>query len=198
MTDINPITSYLCDAIDSAASHLELIAPNIERACDTIAQSLLSDRKLIVCGNGYSAPMAALLTTCLMHQQEFERPSLPAINISIDSTTISAIAKDGNYHNVYAKQIRAMGNEGDTLVALSIDGNCGNIVQAIQTAHEKGIQVITIIGFEGGKITAINQGDDIEIQLYATQVARAMEAQLLAVNALCHQVENQLFGAPHS
>jgi len=198
MSDISPITAYLCDAIDTAASNLEVIAPNIDRACHTITQSLLNDRKLIICGNGYSAPMAALLTTCMMHQQEFERPSLPAINISVDSTTISAIAKDGNYHNVYSKQIRAMGNEGDTLVALSIDGNCGNIVQAIQSAHEKGIQVITIIGFQGGKISAINQGEDIEIQLLTSSVARAMEAQLLTVNTLCHQIENQLFGSPYA
>ncbi len=195
MNELSPISNYLCDAIDSAASNIEQIAPAINDACNLIGQSLLSDKKLIICGNGYSAPIAGLLTTCLMHQQEFERPSLPAINISIDSTTISAIATDGNYHHVYSKQIRAMGNEGDTLVALSTDGNCSNIVQAIQTAHEKGVHVITMIGFENGKISAVKQEGDIEILLHSNSVARAMESQLLAVNALCHQIENQLFGS---
>jgi len=194
MNELSPLSNYLCEAIDSAASHIEQIAPTLNDACNLISQSLLSDRKLIICGNGYSAPIASLLTTCLMHQQEFERPSLPAINISTDSATISAIASNGNYHEVYSKQIRAMGNEGDTLVALSIDGNCSNIIQAIQTAHEKDIHVITIIGFEDGKISAVKQGDDVEILLSTNSVARSMESQLLTVNALCHQIENQLFG----
>ncbi len=194
MTELSPITQYLCEAVDSCASHLDLIAPQLSAACEVITQSLLHDKKLLICGNGYSAPMAALLTTCMMHQQEFERPSLPAINISIDSTTISAIAKDGNYHHVYAKQLRALGNAGDTLVALSIDGNCSNIVQAIQTAHDKDIHVVTIIGQEGGKISALQQHGDIEVMLYAQSVARAMESQLMSVNALCHQIESQLFG----
>jgi phosphoheptose isomerase len=194
MSELSPLSNYLCEAIDSAAANLEPICEQLEDACNLITQTLLNDRKLIVCGNGHSSPIASLLTTCLMHQQEFERPSLPAINISIDSTTISAIAKDGNYHHVYSKQIRAIGHEGDTLVALSIDGNCSNIVQAIQAAHEKEIKVITLVGFEQGKISAIKQSEDIEVQLHSNSVARAMEAQLMAVNALCYQIENQLFG----
>lgn len=193
-TELSPITQYLCEAIDASAQNLERVAAQIEIACATITETLLNDRKLIICGNGYSAPMASLLTTCLMHQQEFERPSLPAINISIDSTVISAIAKDGNYHQTYAKQIRALGHEGDTLIALSIDGNCSNIVQAIQAAHDKNIKVVTIIGQEGGKISALKQQYDVEIMLYTQLVARSLEVQLLTVNTLCHQIESQLFG----
>lgn len=193
-TELSPITQYLCEAIDASAQNLERIAVQIEIACATITETLLNDRKLIICGNGYSAPMASLLTTCLMHQQEFERPSLPAINIAIDSTVISAIAKDGNYHQTYAKQIRALGHEGDTLIALSIDGNCSNIVQAIQTAHDKNIKVVTIIGQEGGRISALKQHYDVEIMLYTHSVARSLEVQLLTVNTLCHQIESQLFG----
>jgi len=193
--DLCPITAYLCEAIDCAAESIETIPAQLASACDLVSQTLLSDRKLIICGNGHSAPIASLLTTCLMHQQEFERPSLPAINISIDSSTISAIAKDGNYQHVYSKQIRAIGNAGDTFIALSIDGNCSNIVQAIQAAHEKEINVITIIGFENGNISAVRMGGDIEVQISATSVARAMESQLLSVNAMCHQIENQLFGS---
>lgn len=192
--ELSLTTQYLCEAVDSLASNIEQISNSLDEACHLITQTLLSDHKLIICGNGHSAPISGLLTTCFMHQLEFERPSLPAINISIDSNTISAIAKDGNYHHSYAKQIRALGNEGDVLIALSIDGNCSNIVQAIQTAHEKNIKVITIIGFSTGKMSAIKQGDDIEILLETSSVARAMEAQLVTANTLCHQIENQLFG----
>lgn len=188
------ISNYLCDAIDSAASNIEKISPFLNEACELITDALLNDKKLLICGNGYCAPLASLLTTCLMHQQEFERPSLPALNLSIDSTTISAIAKDGSYHQVYAKQIRSIGNDGDILIALSIDGNCSNIVQAIQTAHEKEIPVVTIIGYDEGRISAMKEGKDVEIKLHAQSVARATESQLLAVNTLCYQIENHLFG----
>lgn len=191
------ISEYLCEAIDDAAINIDKFSTSLADACELITQALLRDNKLIVCGNGYSSPLSSLLTTCLMHQQEFERPSLPAINLSADATTISAIAKDGNYHQVYAKQIRAMGNEGDILIALSIDGNCNNIIQAIQCAHEKNIDVITIIGYSDGNISSMKEGQDIEVKLHAKTVARAMEAQLLAVNTLCYQVENQLFGAAY-
>lgn len=194
MSELSPLSNYLCEAVDSAAANLEPLSETLEQACDLITQTLLSDKKLIICGNGLSGPIASILTTSLMNQQEFERPSLPAINISIDSTTISSIAKDGNYHLSYAKQIRAIGYEGDTLIALSLDGNCGNIVQAIQTAHEKDIKVITIVGYEDGKMSAIKQGQDVEVQLNTNSVARSLEAQLIAVNAMCHQIENQLFG----
>ncbi len=196
MSELSPITDYLCNAVDSAANNIERMSHSLERASELVIASLLNDKKLIVCGNGYSAPIASVLTTSLMHQQDFERPSLPAINISIDSTTISAIAKDGNYHNVYAKQIRAIGQEGDTLIALSIDGNCSNIVQAIQTAHEKNIQIISLCGFTQGKMSAVIQPQDVEVLLEASSVSRAMEAQLFAANALCHQIECRLFGAP--
>ena len=192
--ELSPISSYLCDAVDSAAANIDAISNQLSIACNMITETLLNDHKLIICGNGHSAPIASLFTTCMMHQQEFERPSLPAINISIDSSTISAIANDGNYHHIYSKQIRAIGNSGDTLIALSIDGNCSNIVQAIQTAHEKEINVVTLIGFVNGNISAVKYGDDIEVQLSATSVARAMESQLFAVNAMCHQIESQLFG----
>jgi len=195
--DLSHLSLYMCEAIDSAAKNIDIISNTLSEACDLITQTLLNDRKLIICGNGYSSPIASLLTTCFMHQQEFERPSLPAINISIDASTISAIAKDGNYHQIYSKQIRSIGHEGDTLIALSIDGNCSNIVQAMQAAHEKGINVITILGFEEGKISAVTQEGDIEVSLYANSVARAMEAQLLAINTLCHQIENQLFGGTY-
>lgn len=188
------VSNYLCEAIDAAASNIDSYSASVNDACDLITEALLADKKLIICGNGYASPLASLLTTCLMHQQEFERPSLPAINLSIDSTTISAIAKDGNYHQVYSKQIRAIGNPGDVMIALSIDGNCSNIVQAIQTAHEKEIPVVSIIGFDDGKISAMKEREDVEIKLFADSVARAMEAQLLVVNALCHQIENRLFG----
>lgn len=194
MTDLAPITNYLCEAIDTTAANIERISSRIELACSLLTQTLLNDRKIIICGNGLSNPIGSILSTSLLNQQEFARPSLPAINLSLDPTCILSISKTNSQHQIFANQISAIGAEADTLIALSIDGNCGNIIQAIQAAHEKNINVIIITGFNTGKATAILQSDDIEISIDSNSVARVLEIQLLIVNSLCHQLDATLFG----
>lgn len=194
MTDLAPITNYLCEAIDTTAANIESISPNIDLACTKLTETLLNDNRILVCGNGLSNPIGSILSTSLLNQQEFARPSLPTINLSLDSTCILSISKSNSHHQVFANQISALGTEGDTLVALSVDGNCSNIVQAVQAAHEKDINVITISGFKSEKISAILQSDDINIQIDSQSVARVIEIQLLVVNSLCHQLEATLFG----
>jgi D-sedoheptulose 7-phosphate isomerase len=195
MTDLAPITNYLCEAIDTTAANIECISPDIEQACNIITQTLLNDRKIIICGNGLSNAVASIFSSTLLNQQEFARPSLPAINISADPSCILSISKSSSQHQIFANQISAIGTEGDTLVALSTDGNCGNIIQAIQAAHEKNINVITITGFQSGKATAILQSDDIDIRIESNSVARVLEIQLLIVNCLCYQLDATLFGS---
>tara|TARA_R110001592_G_scaffold356543_1_gene658628 strand:- start:2129 stop:2722 length:594 start_codon:yes stop_codon:yes gene_type:complete len=194
MTDLAPITNYLCESIDTTAANIEHISPDIEQACNLLTQTLLNDRKIIICGNGLSNPIGSILSSSLLNQQEFARPSLPAINLSLDPTCILSISKSNSQHQIFANQISALGTDGDTLVALSIDGNCGNIIQAIQAAHEKDINVITITGFKTGKTSAILQSDDIDIQIESNSIARVLEIQLLIVNSLCHQLDATLFG----
>lgn len=194
MTDLAPITNYLCEAIDTTAANIENISPNIELACSLLTQTLLNDRKILICGNGLSNAIGSILSSSLLNQQEFARPSLPAINLSLDPTCILAISKTNSQHQIFANQINAVGTEADTLIALSVDGNCGNIIQAIQAAHEKGINVITITGFNTGKIAAILEADDIDIRVDSTSIARVLEIQLLIVNSLCHQLDATLFG----
>tara|TARA_R110001592_G_scaffold140266_6_gene361065 strand:+ start:4112 stop:4705 length:594 start_codon:yes stop_codon:yes gene_type:complete len=197
MTDLAPITNYLCEAIDTTAANIEHISAEIEHACSVITQTLLNDRKILICGNGLSNPIGSILSSSLLNQQEFARPSLPAINLSLDPTCILSISKSNSQHQVFSNQINAIGTEGDTLIALSIDGNCGNIIQAVQAAHEKNIHVIIITGFKAGKSSAILQSDDINIKIDSESVARILEIQLLVVNCLCHQLDATLFGGIH-
>ena len=194
MTDLAHITNYLCESIDSTADNIENISPNIELACSKLTETLLNDHKILVCGNGLSNPIGSILSTSLLNQQEFARPSLPTVNLSLDPTSILSISKSNSHHQIFANQINAIGSMGDTLVALSIDGNCSNIIQAIQAAHEKDINVIIISGLKSEKVSAILQSDDINIQIDSQSVARVIEIQLLVVNSLCHQLEATLFG----
>ena len=194
MTDLAPITNYLCEAIDTTAANIENISPRIDDACAKLTETLLSDNKILVCANGLSNPIGSILSTSLLNQQEFARPSLPTFNLSLDPTSILSISKSNSHHQIFANQISAIGSEGDTLVTLSVDGNCSNIIQAIQAAHEKDINIITISGFKSEKLSSILQSEDINIQIDSNSVARVIEIQLLIVNTLCHQLDATLFG----
>lgn len=195
MTDeLAPLTHYLCEAIDATAANLERISQDIENAGALLIQTLLNDRKIIVCGNGLSCAIGSILCSSLINQQEFDRPSLPAINLSPDPTNLLSISKNHNPHQIFSHQINALGHEGDTLITLSVDGNCSNIIQAIQAAHEKNIHVINITGTKTGKLSAVLQAEDIDIKIESESVARVLEIQLLISNSLCHHVETLLFG----
>jgi D-sedoheptulose 7-phosphate isomerase len=196
MNQLTALSSLICKSVDELAINIDAISSQLEAASEHIVNTLLNDGKLLICSNSYAAPFGEILTTSLMHQQAFERPSLPALNLSIDSTTISAIGNNGNHHNVYAKQVRAIGRKGDCLITLSIEGNCSNLVQAIQIAHEKEINVVAISGFLNGKITETLQQKDKEVTLHAQSLTNAMELMLVSVNGLCRKIESQLFGIP--
>lgn len=195
MSNLTPLTNYLCGAIDLVAENIEALSEQIDSASNLLLQCLLNDGKILVCGNAFAAPIAQLLTTSLMHQHEFERPGLPAINIATDSTTLSAISADSHNNQVFSKQLKAVGREGDCLIALSVDGNCSSIIQAIKTAQEKGISVLVITGFEKGELSGMSQLDN-EIALHASSLSTALELMLLASNGLCRSLESKLFGVP--
>ncbi|KZZ41758.1 hypothetical protein A3758_22320, partial [Oleiphilus sp. HI0118] len=142
MSELTPVTTYLCDAIDSTAENIQAVALQVDSAADLIAKSLLDDKKVLICGSGFAAPIAQILTTGLMDQHEFERPGLPAINLSADSVTMSSVAKNQESGFVFSKQIRAIGSEGDCLIAFALDDNTADIIKAIESANEKGMRII--------------------------------------------------------
>lgn len=194
MSETDHITDYLCESIDAITANLDRISNDIHKAGNLLIQTLLNDRKIIICGNGLSCPISTILSTYLINQQEFDRPSLPALNLSTDSACLLAIGKSHNYHQIFSQQISTLGVEGDTLITFSVDGSCSNIIQAIQTAHENNIQVINISGTNSGKISAILQAEDLNIEIDNHSVARVLEIQLLIANSLCHRLEMLLFG----
>ena len=109
MTDLAPITNYLCEAIDTTAANIENISPCIDDACAKLTETLLSDNKILVCANGLSNPIGSILSTSLLNQQEFARPSLPTFNLSLDPTSILSISKSNSHHQIFANQISAIG-----------------------------------------------------------------------------------------
>ena len=167
----------------------------IAHAGEALVHCLLSDKKILGCGNGGSAFAAQHFVSRMINRFERERPSLPAIALSADTASITAIANDYSFNEIFSKPIRALGQEGDTLLAISTSGTSANMVQAVQAAHDRNMRIITLTSRDGGDITRLLHQDDIEIRIPTNSSARAQELHLLVIHMLCDLIDRQIFGA---
>ena len=189
------IRQLFTDSIETKTRAMDVLGPSIEQASQLMVNALLSERKILSCGNGGSAGDAQHFSSELLNRFERERPSLPAIALTTDSSTITSIANDYSYEEVFSKQIRALGQAGDVLLAISTSGNSANVVQAIQAAHDRDMHVVALTGRDGGAMTSLMLPDDVEIRVPARSTARIQEVHLLAIHCLCDLIDRQLFGS---
>ena len=173
----------------------EALAPAITRAGLLMVRCLMSNGKILSCGNGGSAGDAQHFSAEMLNRFEMERPGLPAIALSTDTSTLTSIANDYSYEQVFSKQVRALGQPGDVLLAISTSGNSPNVVEAVTAAHDRSMFVIALSGRDGGRIAPMLAPDDIEIRVPAESTARIQEVHLLAIHCLCELVEDKLFGS---
>jgi D-sedoheptulose 7-phosphate isomerase len=188
------IQQHFQDSINTKQMALDTLSPVIELASDSIVNSLLSGGKVLSCGNGGSAGDAQHFSSEMLNRFERERPSLPAFALTTDSSTITSIANDYSYNEIFSKQIRALGNSGDILLAISTSGMSANVLQAIQAAHDREMRVVALTGKDGGDMCSLLQPDDIEIRVPSDVTARIQEVHLLAIHCLCDLIDWQLFG----
>ena len=130
----------------------------------------------------------------MLNRFEIERPGLPAVALTTDSSTLTAIANDYEYDQIFSKQILALGTNRDVLLAISTSGNSSNIIKAVQAAHERDMQVLSLTGNKGGKLAKLLKGDDIEIRVPSERTARIQEIHLLVIHCLCDIIDAILFG----
>ena len=171
----------------------ELIEP-IVIAGNLMVRTLLNGGKSLTSGNGGSAADAQHFSAEMLNRFEKERPGLPAIALTTDSSTLTAIANDYSYEEVFSKQIRAIGNSSDLLLAISTSGSSGNVLNAVRAAHERDMSVIGLTGRSGGKMAEIFNHADIEIRAPSERTARIQEVHLLVIHCLCDFIDTQLFG----
>ena len=172
------------------------LAPVITAAAATMTRCLLEDGKILSCGNGGSAADAQHFSSELLNRFELERPGLPAMALTTDSSTLTSIANDYAFAEVFAKQVRALGQPTDVLLAISTSGNSENVLRAIQAAHERGLRVVALTGRDGGTIAGGLGPDDIEIRVPAERTCRIQEVHLLVIHCLCDLIDAELLG-PH-
>ena len=182
-------------SIDTKQQAMEVLVPFIEHASQVVVHSLLNEGKILSCGNGGSAGDSQHFSSELLNRFERERPSLPAIALTTDSSTITSIANDYSYNEVFSKQIRALGRPGDVLLAISTSGNSANVIQAIQAAHDREMVVVALTGRDGGGMASLLLPEDVEIRVPSKVTARIQEVHLLAIHCLCDLIDRQLFGS---
>jgi D-sedoheptulose 7-phosphate isomerase len=169
-----------------------VLAPAISAAAAMMTRSLLEDGKVLSCGNGGSAADSQHFSSELLNRFEMERPGLPAVALTTDSSTLTSIANDYSFNEIFAKQVRALGQPADVLLAISTSGNSENILRAIDAAHERGLRVVALTGRDGGKIAGALRPSDIEIRVPAERTARIQEVHLLVIHALCDLIDAEL------
>ncbi len=165
----------------------------IAKAAGLIIQALKKDGKILACGNGGSAADAQHLSSELLNRFERDRRGLAAVALTTDSSTLTSIANDYAYEQIFSKQILALGNKPDVLVAITTSGNSANICAAIEAAHQKDMAVIALSGKDGGRLPALLHDDDIEIRVPSQSTARVQEVHLLVLHCLCDLIERQTF-----
>lgn len=187
------IKSNFTESIQTKIAASEAIAVPIEQAGMIMVQALLGEKKILSCGNGGSAGDAQHFSSELLNRYETERPSLPAIALTTDSSTITSIANDYSYEEVFSKQIRALGNPGDVLLAISTSGNSKNVIKAIEAAVARDMPIIALTGRDGGDIAGLLGENDVEIRVPSARTARIQEVHLLVIHCLCEIIDTTLF-----
>ena len=174
--------------LDSAAA----LAPAIARAAAVLAGCLRGGNKVLVCGNGGSAADAQHFTAELLGRYERERAGLPALALHADTSTLTAVANDYGYEQVFARQVAALGRAGDALVAISTSGQSPGILRAVEAAQQAGLAVVALSGRDGGALAGLLRPADVEIRVPATVTARIQEVHILALHCLCELIDGEL------
>lgn len=181
-------------SIDTKMQSMEILTPFITEAASIMVQALLEERKILCCGNGGSAGDSQHFSSELLNRFERERPSLPAIALTTDTSTLTSIANDYSFAEVFSKQVKALGQAGDILLAISTSGNSANVVEAIKAAHGREIRVVALTGREGGAMRPLLGPEDVEICVPSRVTARIQEVHLLVIHCLCDLIDTHLFG----
>jgi D-sedoheptulose 7-phosphate isomerase len=186
---VNRISQHFSDSAHTKLQAGDVLAAPLAHAAERMVKCLMSEGKIMACGNGGSAADAQHFAAELLNRFEAERPPLSALALTTDTSTLTSISNDYSYKEVFSKQVRALGRKGDILLAISTSGNSANVVEAIHAAHERSIDVIALTGKHGGKIADILRPTDIHLCVPAERTARIQEVHLLCLHCLCDSID---------
>jgi len=188
------ISQHFNDSAQAKLAAMEVLAGPIAEAVELMVSCLLAGGKIMACGNGGSAADSQHFAAELLNRFEKERPPLAAIALTTDTSTLTSIANDYAYDQVFAKQVRALGQPHDVLLAISTSGNSPNVIEAIGAARERDVRVVALTGKDGGHIAGMLREGDVHICVPASRTARIQEVHLLTLHCLCDGIDCMLLG----
>ena len=188
------ITRHFSDSAQTKLNAVEQLAGPIADAVAVMAACLRANGKILACGNGGSAADCQHFAAELLNRFEMERPGLAAMALTTDSSTLTSIANDYDFRQIFSKQVRALGQTGDVLLAISTSGNSPNVIEAIAAAHEQGMRVVALTGRNGGRIAEVLRPGDQHICVPHENTARIQEVHLLTLHCLCDGIDCVLLG----
>lgn len=191
---IKRISGHFSESVRIKQEMLPVLAEPISRAARRMADTLTRDGKILACGNGGSAADCQHFAAELLNRFEMERPGLAAMALTTDSSTMTSIANDYAFEQIFSKQVRALGQRGDVLLAISTSGNSANVLEAITAAHEREMSIVAFTGRGGGKVTDMLKAGDVHICVGHKNTARIQEVHLLSLHCLCDAIDCILLG----
>ena len=181
------------ESIQTKIISSEALIDPIAQAGKLMVQCLLCNHKILSCGNGGSAADAQHFSSEMLNRFKAERPSLPAIALTTDASTVTSIANDYGYEEIFSRQIKGLGASGDILLAMSTSSRSKNILNAVDAAHQREMNVIVLTGRDGGEIATLLTTNDVEVRVPVESTARIQETHLLIIHCLCDIIDHQLF-----
>ncbi|QHE88354.1 SIS domain-containing protein [Hydrogenophaga sp. BPS33] len=190
------IQQQFIDSADLKYQCAQSLAPLVESAISAVLASVTGGGKVLACGNGASASAAQHFAASFMGRYERERPELAALSLAADAAVLTGIATDFDGRAVFARQVRALGQSGDVLLALSTTGNSANVVAAVEAAHERDMIVVALTGARGGRLSQLLRDTDVHLCVPHELPARILEVHHLVLHCICDGVDAQLLGLP--
>ena len=194
MSEQDKIKELFAASITTKQTAADSMADDICNAVELLETTIKNGNKVLSCGNGGSAADAQHFSSEFLNRFHQNRESIPAIALTTDSSTITSIANDYSYDEIFSRQISSLGQPGDILLAISTSGNSGNVMRAMQEASKRKMHTIAFTGRDGGKMADLIQDKDIELRVPSDSTARIQEVHLLLIHILCARIDNRLFG----
>ncbi|MBE0590736.1 MAG: phosphoheptose isomerase [Betaproteobacteria bacterium HGW-Betaproteobacteria-9] len=190
------IQQQFIDSADLKYQCAQSLAPVVEAAIGAVLACVTGGGKVLSCGNGASAAAAQHFAASFVGRYDRERPELAAFSLSADAAVLTGIANDFDARAIYSRQVRALGQAGDVLLALSTSGNSANMIAAIEAAHERDMSVVALTGARGGRLAQLLRDTDVHVCVPHELPARILEVHHLVLHCICDGVDAQLLGLP--